>query len=223
MNTVKQVGNLPSGEIQFYTGKAPVIAVAADKRVSYLRFKLDKKEQTKRESMAVISARLAADSFTSKSQVEFLQVLIDEAQDVAIKACADSEIAWEVTQDMDKLIADFNDSSRASNGRKVTKDSISAWFMDNMAELVIARVKTKNAQMQDEALKRVVTGYCEMFQKFTGYNLENAFTEPQIKLLRSLVDAVLVTEEDEMFEWLNTRLTKIEKAKVNQNELLELI
>ena len=221
--TVRKTGNLPEALVSFFDKEKPEIKVDSDSRVAFLRFKTDKKAGTKRENMAVLVPRFNADLFTSKSQHDFLCELINNYQDSVAVRVADSEVTWEQFTSLDWLIQDFNDTSRDSSGRKVTKETIAEWFNQTVAKTVEIRAKTKNAQMTPETVQRVITGYREMFQKFTGYGLVNMFTDPQLELLRTLMVSTEFTEDDPIAEYVLTKMDKITKEKVAQDSLIDAI
>jgi len=224
---VRDAGKLPSDDVTFYDGakNKPKLVVHAALRASYLSFKTNKEKGTKRESMAVVVPKIDTDDFSGVKGNEMLNAMLEAHQDSILARVADGEIDFRCAHDADWIVKDFFDTSRDSNGRKVTKESIAEWFMANVAEHVIARALVKNGQATEETLQNIAKGFCTMFQKFTGYALENVFTPVQVKLLRELltVTSTKVDSEDEMLAWIDAKLVKLEAAKVSQDGLADLI
>jgi hypothetical protein len=218
------LGNLSPLSVTFFNKDIPAVALVEGERLAILRFKTDKESNTKRANMAVKVFAADPDKFTSKSEFEFVQALIHSHQDSLLVRCANGEITQDEATSKDWMVKDYFDNSRDSSGRLVTKESIGAWYDKTVASLVEARAKTKNAQMTPETVANVVKGYREMFQKFTGYALVNAFTEPQLVLLRTLmVSAVTEESEDAIGEYILGKLAKISEQKKAQDNLVDAI
>lgn len=224
---VRNIGKLPADAVTFYSGDKPAIAVADSLRVSYLGYKTDTKKNTKRENMAVICRKFDADEFSGVSGHTLLNDLLAETQDSFIKLVAESELEWDAANDVEKFIAAYNDNSRTSSGRKVTQESLSKFFLDHFAPVVITRALTKNAQMTDETVAKVVEGYKGMFCKFTKYDILNAFTEPQLELMKQIIATgrVSVIEESdaELLAYVDAKITKIAELRAAQNALMDAI
>lgn len=225
---IRNIGKLPEESVSFYTGDKPAIAVADSLRVSYLGYKTDTKKATKRENMAVICRKFDADEFSGVSGHKLLNDLLAETQDSFIKLVADSEMDWDAANDVDKFIAAYNDNSRTSSGRKVTKESLGKLFMDHFAQVVVTRALTKNAQMTEETVAKVVEGYKTMFCNFTKYDIINAFTEPQIGLLKQIIAVGRVTiladsEDAELIAYVDAKIAKREELKTAQDQLVDAI
>lgn len=221
--TVRKLGNIPESAVVFFDKEKPTETLQQGIRFSFLRFKTDKDAGTKRENMAVRTSIIDPDLLTSKPEHEFLQALVCEHHDSVMVRCANGEISWDEANSPDFMVKDYFDTSRDSSGRKISKESIAAWFMATVANTVEIRAKTKNAQMSAETIAKVVQGYCEMFQKFTKYDLVNLFTEPQLELLRTLMISTTISEDDLIAEYVLSKLDKIAQLKVEQNSLLDAI
>jgi hypothetical protein len=224
----RNIGNLPADAVTFYdAGKKPTIATADNLRVSFLGFKTDKKTNTKRENMAVVVPRLDSDEFSGVSGHKLLCDLLAEQQDEFLKMIADKEIPYSVAINVEEFTKAYNDNSRTSSGRKVTKESMSKFFMDHFAPIVVTRALTKNAQMTDETVAKVVEGYKGMFCNFTKYNILNAFTPAQFGLMQQIISAgrVTVTDESdaELLEYVDAKIAKVIELRTVQDALTEAI
>lgn len=222
----RKSGNLPLEFVTFYTDEKPAVTPLEGKRVSFLRFKTDKKAGTRRENMAVQVAILDADAFTSKSQHDFLNALIADYQDSVLNVIADSSavegLKFEVASDIDKMIADFNDKSRDSNGRSMTKEKIAEWFVDACGPYVTTRALQKNAQMSAETLTKLVTDYAAMFGRLTKFDLANIYSKQQFELVNRIL-ANCQEDTSEMREWINGKVKKIADAMNAVDALVDAI
>jgi hypothetical protein len=221
--TVRKPGNIPESLIQFFDKVKPEVQHDVSARVAFLRFKTDKETKTKRENMAVLVPKFDPDNFGAKTDHEFVQDLICNHHDSLLVRCANGEISWADATSQEFMVKDYFDNSRDSSGRLVTKESIAAWFNSTVASTVEVRAKMKNAQMTAETVARVVAGYREMFQKFTKYDLVNAFTEPQLVLLTTLMTETTFAEDDAIAEYVLTKISKIGEQKKVQDELIDAI
>lgn len=225
---IRNIGNIPADSVTFYSGDKPAIACADNLRVSYLGYKTDTKKATKRENMAVVCRKFDADEFSGVTGHKLLNDLLAETQDSFLKLVADCEYSWEVVSDVEKFIAAYNDNTRTSSGRKVTKESLGKLFMDHFAQVVVTRALTKNAQMTEETVARIVEGYKAMFCGFTKYDILNAFTEPQFGLIRQIVATGRVTiladsEDAELLAYVDAKIAKIDELRNAQDQLVDAI
>lgn len=205
---VRKLGNLPEVAVSF--GEANVTPLTGF-RMSALRFKTPK-TGSKRESMSVSVKQMNPDEFTGNEGHKFMSDLLNDYQDKLTKLCADGMVSWEVVNDQSKMIADYNDTSRDSSGRKVTKESIATWFIENCTMYITSAALAKNAQMKQETLENVVKGYAEMFGRLTKYDLVTVFTEPQLILVKRILANVPAIDGDEMRQWIDDKMLKIDVA-----------
>lgn len=219
----ESLGNLSPLSVTFFNKDIPTVALTEGERLAILRFKTDKETKTKRANMAVKVFAANPDQFTSKSEFEFVQALIHSHQDSLLVRCANSEITQDQATSKDWMVKDYFDNSRDSSGRTVTKETLGAWYDKTVASTVELRAKTKNAQMTAETVTKVVTGYREMFQKFTKYDLVNTFTAAQLELLTTLMVSTTFPDDDPIAEYVLTKIGKIGEQKANQDSLLDAI
>lgn len=221
----RSTGRLPIENVSFteVNNLAPTLE---KHRISYLRFKKSEDKKTgivsKRENMSVQVRKLDADEFTSVSQHAFINDLIAEYQDSVVGRVADSAADWVMAYDVDAMIVDYNDTSRDSNGRKITKENIAEWFLEKCGGYVASSALAKNAQMTDETVERVVKGYAEMFGKLTAYNLTMIFTEPQFVLVKRIL-ANVPGDDSEVRVWIDAKVAKIEAATAAESALVDAI
>lgn len=216
---VRKLGNLPEVAVSF--GEANVTPLTGF-RMSALRFKTPK-TGSKRESMSVSVKQMNPDEFTGNEGHKFMGDLLNDYQDKLTKLCADGMVSWEVVNDQSKMIADYNDTSRDSSGRKVTKESIAAWFVENCTTYITTAALLKNAQMKAETLENVVKGYAEMFGRLCKYDLVTIFTEPQFVLVQRILTNVPAVEGDEMRIYIDDKVQKIIKAQADVANLVDAI
>jgi hypothetical protein len=215
---VRNAGNFPAESVVWFeNNKQPVMSPAPGFNAVRMGFKTPKKtDVAKRENFMALIPCIKFDDLGSKPEVEWVEALIADCKAEFGRKVADSELPFDVLIDTAKLIAAYNDTSRDSSGRKVTKETIGEYYVDSLAEFVIAAAMKKNSQAKSETLERISEGYREMFQKLTGYGVNH--NENQcILMTRILVES---KAEGEMAEWLTARITKIEAAlKVTDEEL----
>lgn len=219
----REPGNLPERAVSYYSEDKPVLTVSSNEHVQFLRYKTDTKKNTKRENMAVICRKHDADDFTGVSGHALLNELLSDLQYDILLNCADKNATFEDANDVEKLTAWFNDNSRQSNGRKVSRESIIEFCIEKFGPYIISAALAKNAQMKDETLTKVVQNYAEMFSKLTKYNLVEAFTEPQLVLVKRIMSECVEHKDEELYVWMVERITKLETAKSEQDKLLEAI
>ena len=219
----ESLGNLSPLSVTFFDKVIPTVPMIESERIAVLRFKTDKETKTKRANMAVKVYKLEPDEFTSKSEHDFLQSLLHDYHDSVLVRCANGDVSQDDATSKDWIVKDYFDTSRDSSGRKVTKESIAEWFNQTVAKTVEIRAKTKNAQMTPETVIRVVSGYREMFQKFTGYGLVNMFTDPQLELLRTLMVSTTFADDDSIAEYILGKMDKIVEQKKEQDSLIDAI
>lgn len=217
----RELGKLLESAVTFYQDDKPATVPPEGFRNSYLRFKTEK-DNTKRESMAVLVVKHDADNFTGVSGHEFLNSLLADFQDSCTKAVADGVLEYKVLNDSAKLIAEYNDSSRTSNGRKITKETIGTWFVESCTSFVAAAWFAKNPQGKEKTCKKVIEGYSAMFGNFTKYQLVEAFTPAQMVLIKRIIGGITDTES-EMVLWIGERIKKYEELKIAQDALVDAI
>jgi hypothetical protein len=216
----RERGLIPETAVrQFYQGDKPELTVVEGKQTVYLSSKWEKDTSKQREKMAVSISSMDVDTLTAKSEHEFLNgILFDYRADVLRKVQA-GEVGFETVENVEKLIAFYNDSTRESN--RIKKEDVSKWVLDsNLTAYITTRIVAKNAQIGPEKLADALKGYAEMFGKITGYNLTQLFPDNQRKLIRMVLDN---TEDDgsEMREWFVAKFEKIEKAHSEENALVD--
>lgn len=221
--TVEKLGNLSPIIVSFFDKEVPTVAKTEGERLAILRFKTDKETKTKRANMAVRVFMFNPDDFGDKPSHDFVQALIHDYHDGLLVRCANGEISQDQAVSREWMVKDYFDTSRDSNGRKVTKESIGSWFDLTIATTVSARALAKNAQMTESTLAGVRKGYREMFQKFTGYNVGNAFTDVQINLLQTLMVATTFGEDDAIAEYILGKILKCKEEKDEMNSLVDAI
>lgn len=219
----ESLGNLSPLNVTYFAKDVPTVAKLDTERVAILRFKTDKESGTKRQNMAVKTFIHDVDGFTSKSEHEFIQSLFDTYHDSVLVRCANGEITEDQATSKDWIVTDYFDNSRDSSGRKVSKEAIATWFNATVKNTVEVRAITKNAQMTIETVARVVTGYCEMFQKFTKYDLVNLFNPNQLLMIQTLMTETTFAEDDSIAEYILAKLAKIVELKKEQDSLLDAI
>lgn len=217
----QKLGKLPAAMVTFYQDKRPNVTALEGKFVCYLGYKESKKSATKREKMAVQVTKLDADGFSGVSGHTFLNELIQEAQESVVKRAADGEDCFAKAESADELVKDWNDTSRDSSGRKITKEAIAAWFHDECDEYITTRALMKNAQMKEDTLAKLLDDYAGMFCRFTKYDIVNAFAPNQFALVKQIL--ANTTGESEMREWINERVAKIEELQTAQDDLVNAI
>lgn len=214
-------GLLPIASVTFYRETKPNLTPKDGFRYSYIGSKA--KDGKQREKMAVEVVQHNPDNFTGVSGHKFLTGLLNDYQDSLTVKVADGEFGIEFANDADKMVADYFDTSRDSSGRKVTKEKIAEYVMgSSIAAVITARALTKNAQMNEDTLARLLTQYSEMFGKMTRFGLDTIYTPVQATLVRQLLDT---SEEDgnEIREWMKVKFAKIEEAMKTQAELCDAI
>lgn len=226
----RETGNVIADAISsFYTGEQPTVVHAADKVVHFVRFntEVDKmtKAETRRESFAVVVSKIDADAeiFGGVKGHKFLNDLIAEYQFKCVKACANGELPWNVVEDAEKMIDEYNDDSRAKSGRKVTKEKIIEWFLENCSAYVSEAALLKNAQMTPEVLDRVLKNYADMFSKLTNYGLENVYSLAQMELVNRILSNSPTSEDDEIGVWVRAKMVKMAEMKAATAELIDAI
>src|SRR6185369_5807371 len=203
----EKLGNFPVDRVTIYGKDFPGHQPKHGQLVG-LRYKLDKKENTKRANMAIDTVVYDADNFNSVSLHKFLNSLIADVQRDALYAVADGLIGLEVAEDADKLVAWYYDDSRGSN--KINKDDVIAYVVESFGLELAKAILTKNAQMSEETVKKTIQGYAEMFGKFTKYNLAEAFQPHQVTLCKKVLDMNRATcASDDMFVWIESRIKKL--------------
>lgn len=221
--TKESLGNLSPLSVTFFAKDVPVVPLTEGERLAILRFKTDKETKTKRANMAVKVFTLNPDEFTSKPEFAMIQGLLHDYHDSVLVRCANGEITQDQATSKDWIVTDYFDTSRDSNGRKITKEAIAAWFAATMSKTVEVRAITKNAQMTAETLKNVLKGYSEMFQKMTGYNIVNQFQPAQIELLKLLMVSTEFAEDDSIAEYILLKLNKATDERKAQDDLINAI
>jgi hypothetical protein len=210
--------------VRFYDETKPEATKIEGRRTAYLYFKT--KDGKKRESMAIEVPAFDADNFGSKSEHEFLNALIADYHDGLITRCANKEVTSDEMESKDFMVKDYFDTSRDSSGRKVTKELIGKFYDEFLAPVIVLRALQKQAQATPETIANIVNGYSGMFQKFTKYDLVNAFTEKQVELLKEVFAQGKVKageEAKELVEWFDAKFKKIAEAKAAGADLEQMI
>lgn len=221
---IEQLGNLPAIRSTFYQKDKPELAVAPDQRVSFLRFKTDKESNTLRKSVAVIVNKHTPSAIIHGSDkgTEFLQALIDAAQDEAAKQVAEGKADFEVVQDYAKLIADYFDNSRAG-GSRVSAEIVGKFFDSDVSSWLMDRVIAKFPQFDADKVAKVVTQYRASFCDLTKYQMPH--TKPVIEMLAKAWNEFLPTVEDQtdLHEWISARIKKQQDRHNGEQMMLEAI
>lgn len=221
--TKREPGNLPEAQVHYYQDDKPAPTILSTQVVQFLRYKTDTKAKTKRENMAVVCTKLDADDFSGVTGHALLNELLSDLQLDILLNVADKNATFEDANEVEKIIAWFNDNSRQSNGWKVSREVIIEFCIEKFGPYIIRAALAKNAQMKDETVERVVKNYAEMFSKLTKYNLVEAFTEPQLVLVKRIMNECAEHKDEDMYQWMQERITKLDSARKAQDELLEAI
>lgn len=222
MNT-QNPGNFPLSKVAFFeSDKAPEVATREGFRFARLGFKLTKemkaKNEAKRENFLALVQQLNPETdFGSVSGAALLVSICDDFQDAICKDVAEGDAEFSVLDSVESMAKYWNDKSRDSSGRKVTKESIGEYFMENLASFVIAAAAKKNELAKPETLERIAVGYCEMFQKLSGYAINH--NENQCILMTRILEESKA--EGEMADWLKAKIAKVAATFRITNEELE--
>lgn len=223
---IEKLGNIPAARNTYFADKKPDLLIGSDQRASYLRFKTDKESNTLRSSMAVFVNLLTPSTIIHGTErgTEFLQCLVNECQDAALKACAEEKADFDVVQDFQKLIADYFDNSRTASGKRVSAENVGTFFDRNMKEWLECKVTTKFPAFDADKTAKVVAQYRAAFADLSKYQmphtkavysmLDKAWTE----FLTGLVDTAEVADS-EMVEWIAARMEKLNN-RLNADEML---
>lgn len=217
---VQALGNIPAVRNSFFDDKRPDIKLESGQRISYLRFKTDKEKDTLRSSMAVVVNLLTPSSIIHGSDkgTEFLQALVNEAQDSVLKATSEGKADFDTCQDYQKLIADYFDNSRAG-GNRVNGEDVGKFFDANLSDWLMGRVIEKFPQFDADKVAKVVSQYRASFMDLAKYQM------PHSKPVFSMIDkawreaTMPETADTDMVEWVAARLKKL-GDRHNEAEML---
>ena len=219
-NKVQKLGNIPAVRNTFYFGEKPELSVASDQRAAFLRFKTDKETNTVRESMAVFVNLLTPSSIIhgDAKGTEFLQSLVNEAQDSVLKRVADGSCEFDVAQDYSKLIADYFDNSRTASGNRVSAEVVGNYFDAELSSWLMDRIVAKFPQFSAEKIAAVVSQYRASFCDLAKYQMPHS--KPVTEMLaRAWNESPVEKDESELAEWISGRIKKLQDRH-NEAEML---
>lgn len=219
----KNIGMIPAESVvaTWTDGAKPAPTPKDGMRISFVGSK--SKDGKQDEKLAVEVTKYDPDNFTGVDGHKFMSALLNDYQDGLVSQVKAGNLSFEVVNDQVKMMVDYFDTSRDSSGRKITKEKIAEYFMSStLATVVTARAVAKNAQIKEETLAGILKGYADMFGRLTKFDLVSIYTEPQVKLIRQLLDA---SEKDgnEIREYIDVKFAKVEAAVQGTNNLLDAI
>lgn len=222
---VETLGNLPAVRTTFYDDAKPALSVTAEQRAAFLTFKTDKEKNTVRRKMAVVVNLLTPSNIIHGSDkgTEFLQALVNDAQDSVLKLVADGKAEFETAQDYAKLIADYFDNSRSASGKRVTGEDVGKFFDALMAGWLTDKVIAKFPQFDAEKVAKVVGQYRQSFCDLAKYQMPH--TKPVFQMIQKAYTEWMAdseeatTTESDLPEWISARLAKL-NDRLNADEML---
>lgn len=221
--SIETLGNLPAVRCTFYKGIKPEVKVETDSRVSYLAFKVNKTANTIRRSIAVAVAKFTPSMVIHGHErgTEFLQSLIDECQDGALKRVAEGKASFELAQDYAKMITDYFDTSRSASGSRITAECLGEFFDMSLAGWLTDKVIAKFPAFDADKVAKVVAQYRAAFSDLAKYQLPH--TKPVTMMLQKAWNEAKedsnVDVDDETAEWISGRIQKL-VDRHNADEML---
>jgi hypothetical protein len=217
---IQDHGNIPAVRVTFYAdNKKPELSLSADQRASFLRYKTDKKLDVLRASMAVILNKITRHQVSQEAQgSDFVDALIAEKQDELLKRCADKELDFASVESAEFLVKDYFDTTRTASGKKLTADTLGAYFDGKMMAAVVERIVAKFPQFEASKIEAVTKQYRQLWCDLSKYGLPH--TKQGTELVAKLVAMHSFAEEEtELAEWAAKRVKSLQD-KHNAAEMM---
>lgn len=197
-------------------------------RLAKIRYKTTANQSAKFPSVCVSVPFIGADEIdntvTISKLLPHIRAMLENAQDGVIRSLYESKEGslTQVTDSDISIDACISYLDAESQGSRLTKEFISAWFNESMQDYVTALIVEKlgyddsMSEEQVNTVSRHVNGYRDLYASLAGGK-----TVLQDKQIASLLNVLGLVDSDETSEKLKARLVAMsQKPKIE--ELLEL-